>query len=103
MSLTMTDMSKIRLMDNKSNKSKSDNATNKTNTSRRIKIDSKKYYLHRYASQVNKPLYDVFICYGNDEFFECNDDDVHLNFNAMLEERQELESGQEMPRPRTGD
>jgi hypothetical protein len=59
--------------------------------------------LHRYASTVNKPLYDVFICYGNDEFFECNDDDVHLNFNAMLEERQEIASGQEMPRPRTGD
>ena len=58
---------------------------------RKIKLDAKKYYLHRFASKINKPLYDMFICYGPDEFFSCRDDDIWLNFNAMKEYREEQE------------
>ena len=37
-----------------------------------------------------KPLYEMFLCYGMEEFFECRDDknfSVPLNFSDMLEQR----------------
>lgn len=99
MSLTMTNIAKKDLVDmDKSIKSVDD-----SRSSRRIRIDKHKYYLHQFVSKINRPLYDVFICYGVDEFFECNDDDIWLNFSAMLEEREERDAGISSPRPRTGD
>ena len=50
---------------------------------RKKRLDGRKFYLHRYASKVMRPIYDMFICYENEEFFECLDDDIWLNFSAM--------------------
>lgn len=48
-----------------------------------------KYYLHKYKKQgcVFKPLYEMFLCYGHEEFFDCKDpaDMIEMNFVSMLE------------------
>ena len=66
--------------------------------SHRENRDPKKYYLHKFreSKRVYKPLYEVFICYGQEEFFDCKEevqaDDgqtkkVELNFPLMVEKK----------------
>ena len=64
-------------------------------------LDKEKYYLHQFVSKFNRPLYDVFICYGNEEYFQCDDDDLYLSFNAMLDHMGEEALGITSPRPTT--
>ena len=69
-----------------------------SNRSLRTNRDPVKYYLHQYreSKKVFKPLYEVFICYGQEEFFDCKDEveaedgkkeKVDLNFPLMVEKK----------------
>ena len=45
-----------------------------------------KLHLHRYRSNFFKPLYEIFICYGHEEFFECKEDgEDYLDYASIIE------------------
>ena len=69
-----------------------------SNRSLKDQRDPIKYYLHafRESKKKFKPLYEVFICYGQEEFFDCREavegedgkkEVVDLNFPNMVEKK----------------
>ena len=46
----------------------------------------KNRHLHRYRSAFFKPLYEIFICYGHEEFFDCKEaGEDYLNYASIIE------------------
>ena len=71
---------------------------NQSKSSSSMEYKKKKLHLHRYRSSFFKPLYEIFICYGHEEFIDCKEsEEDDLNFASIIDKlnRQKLtqESG----------
>jgi hypothetical protein len=46
--------------------------------------------MHEFASDVFRPLYELFYVYDLEEFFQCDDRNTKMNFHASRNKNREL-------------